>query len=129
MKGWIGSGKREDEKKTPEKIHIGSMARFMRPDAPSMVWARDAMSSPSDAKQSEESRQISSSSGREPRIGTPNTSTAKPSSSPTSRKSRVRRDKANEARYCQRDIGVAISRLSSRFLRASTMANPSPQMP
>src|SRR5512132_1256474 len=112
MKGWICSGKREDEKNTPEKIHIGSIARFMRPDAPSMVWARDAISSPSEAKQRDDSRQISSSRGREPRIGTPNASTAKPRSSPTSRKSRVRRDKAKEARYCQRDMGVAISRLS-----------------
>src|SRR3954471_3280240 len=100
MNGWIGSGKREEEKKTPEKIHIGSIARFMRPDAPSMVWARDAISSPSDAKHREDSRQISSSSGREPRNGTPNTKTAKPRSSPTSRKSRVRRDRAKEARYC-----------------------------
>src|SRR6476660_7176126 len=113
MKGWIGSGKREDEKNTPEKIHIGSIARFMSPDAPSMVWAREAISSPSEAKQSEDSRQINKSSGRDPRIGTPNTSTAKPRSSPTSRNSSVSRDKAKEARYCQRDIGVAISRLSS----------------
>src|SRR3954462_2339929 len=126
MNGWIGSGKREDEKKTPEKIHIGSIARFMRPDAPSMVCARDAISSPSEAKQREDSRQIRSSSGKEPRMGTPNTSTANPRSSPPSRKRGVRPDKEKEARYCQRDTGVAISRLSSRFLRASTMANPSP---
>ena len=39
------------------------------------------------------------------------------------------RESTNDARYCGRDIGVAISRLSRCFRRASTIANPSPQMP
>ena len=41
----------------------------------------------------------------------------------------VSRDRTNEARNWVRDIGVAISRLSSFFRRASTMAKPRPQMP
>ena len=31
MKGWAAAGNRSDEKKTPEKSHIGSMTRFMSP--------------------------------------------------------------------------------------------------
>ena len=44
--GWIVAGKRSVEKKMPEKIHIGTIARFMRPDTPSMVRGRAATSSP-----------------------------------------------------------------------------------
>ena len=35
----------------------------------------------------------------------------------------------NEARYAALGIGVATSRLRSRFRRASTTENPIPQMP
>src|SRR5215208_2816682 len=106
------SGNREAEKKTPEKIHIGSMARFISPEAPSIVWAREAISNPREAKASEDRRQIRMRRGIEPRTGTPKASTANPNNSPTSMNRRVSRDRANEARYCHRDIGVAISRLS-----------------
>ena len=37
MNGWSASGNRDAEKKTPEKIHIGSMTRFINPDTPSTV--------------------------------------------------------------------------------------------
>ena len=46
MIGCTASGKRCDEKNTPDRIHIGSIVRFMRPDAASTVRARDDSSSP-----------------------------------------------------------------------------------
>jgi hypothetical protein len=105
------------------------MTRFISPDTPSTVRAREASSRPSAPKESAESRQITRSESTEPRIGTPNASSAKPSSAPTSRTSSVSRERTNDARNWGLDIGVAISRLRSRLRRASTMVNPSPQMP
>jgi len=37
MKGWATAGKRSVEKKIPEKIHMGTITRFMIPETPSMV--------------------------------------------------------------------------------------------
>src|SRR5829696_945463 len=54
IKGWSVSGKRDAEKKTPDKIHIGSITRFISPEAPSMVWAREDTSSPTDVNAREE---------------------------------------------------------------------------
>ncbi len=44
MNGWAAAGNRSDEKKTPEKSHIGSMTRFMSPLTVSVVLARQATS-------------------------------------------------------------------------------------
>ena len=41
----------------------------------------------------------------------------------------VSRERMKLNRYSPRDIGVAMRRLSSFFLRASTIAKPTPQMP
>ena len=87
------------------------------------------MSRPRALKASAESTQTAPSTRIEPRIGTPKTRAAKPSRTPTSMMSIVSRDRTNEARYCVRDIGVAISRFSSFFRRESTIANPRPQIP
>ena len=46
MNGWTAAGNRSDEKKTPEKSHIGSMTRFIRPLTVSVVLARLATSRP-----------------------------------------------------------------------------------
>ena len=46
MNGCTTSGKRCAEKNTPERIHIGSWTRFIRPDTASIVRALDAISSP-----------------------------------------------------------------------------------
>src|ERR671911_385619 len=99
MNGCNGSGKREAEKKTPEKIHIGSMTRFMRPDAPSIVWTRDDTSRPREVKASDEMTQMPASVSSDPRNGTPNTSAPNPSSRPTSITSSVSLERTNEARY------------------------------
>src|SRR5581483_4973103 len=104
MKGCMARGKLEDEKKTPENTHIGSITRFMSPEAPSTVRARDATRSPIAPKVSEARRQTTASCTTDPRSGTPKTSTPKPSSVTTSSKSHVRREKRNEARYSERDI-------------------------
>ena len=37
MTGSTASGKRDDEKNTPETIHIGIMTRFVMPDTASIV--------------------------------------------------------------------------------------------
>ena len=50
MNGWTASGNRSAEKKTPEKSHIGSMTRFIRPLTVSVVVARLAISRPMPAK-------------------------------------------------------------------------------
>ena len=78
MSGWTASGNLEEEKNTPEKIHIGSMTTFMMPDTPSTVRGRAASSSPSEANARAESMQIPARTTSEPRTGTPNTITAKP---------------------------------------------------
>ena len=46
MNGWAESGNRSDEKKTPEKSHIGSMTRFISPLMASVVVARQATNRP-----------------------------------------------------------------------------------
>ena len=46
MNGWAASGNRSEEKKTPEKSHIGSMTRFISPLTVSVVLARQATSRP-----------------------------------------------------------------------------------
>ena len=56
-------------------------------------------------------------------------SAPKPNSVTTSKNNIVRRDSRNDARYSGFGMGVAMRRLSSFFLRASTIAKPMPQMP
>src|ERR1051326_6821655 len=46
ISGCATAGKRSDEKKMPDRIHIGSITRFIRPDTVSRVLARLATSSP-----------------------------------------------------------------------------------
>src|SRR6185369_9495000 len=41
--GCTTAGKFDDEKNTPDATHIGTITRFIHPDAPSMVLARAAM--------------------------------------------------------------------------------------
>ena len=50
MNGWMPAGNRSDEKKTPERSHIGSMTRFISPLTVSVVLARLATSRPMPAK-------------------------------------------------------------------------------
>ena len=64
MKGWAASGNRSDEKKTPEKSHIGSMTRFISPLTVSVVRARQATSRPIPANASAPSMSISDDQGQ-----------------------------------------------------------------
>src|SRR6185437_14483357 len=116
MKGWMACGKFSDEKNTPDSTHIGSIERFINPDTPSIVFERDAISSPSPPNARALKTMIAAIESSDPRIGTPKNSTAKPSSTPTSIVSITSREITYDARYSARDIGVATSRLS-RFLR------------
>ena len=128
MKGCAIRGKFADEKNTPEKIHIGSMIKFMIPDTASVVRARDAVRSPRPPKEIAARTQIRNSVASEPRSGTPNAQCPNPTRVTTSRIRKTRREHRYDRRYCTRDIGVAINRLSSFLLRAVTMEKPSPQM-
>ena len=46
MNGCSSCGKRSDEKNVPDNSHIGSMTKFIKPDTPSIVVGRAAMSNP-----------------------------------------------------------------------------------
>src|SRR5262249_3225536 len=66
MNGCAAFGKRSAEKKTPEKSHIGTMTRFIRPLAASRVRARAATSRPMPPKQRAPTIVSSASSAIEP---------------------------------------------------------------
>src|SRR6202161_2181348 len=99
--GWITAGKRVAEKNTPDKIHIGSMTRFISPEAASIVLAREATRSPSAEKDMDVSTHNKPNFHKEPRNGTQNTSRANPRKPTTSMTSIERRDNKYDARYCQ----------------------------
>src|SRR5665213_3180351 len=122
------AGNRDAEKKTPDKIHMGNMTRFINPDAASMVRAREEMSRPKAEKAIDVSTHRNANCSSEPRNGTPKTRPAKPRNASTSITSMTSRDNKNADKYCQRGMGEATMRLSNFFCRASTMAKPSPQM-
>ena len=69
----MAAGKRSVEKKMPEKIHIGTITRFMSPDTPSMVLGRAAVSSPRPLKARAPSSDTAESSSTDPRMGTSRT--------------------------------------------------------
>ena len=73
MIGCRKSGNLCEEKNTPDKIHIGIMIRFIRPEAASMVCARDAINKPIAQKHSDPNTHKTMSASAEPRTGTPNT--------------------------------------------------------
>ena len=82
--GIMASGKREYEKNVPDKIHIGSITRFISPETPSIVFARLATSRPSPANANDPSTVIPASDTNEPRTATPNSSQPNPTSATTS---------------------------------------------
>src|ERR1017187_5827809 len=109
------AGKREAEKKTPERIHMGSMTRFISPDAASIVRAREETSNPSAENASEVSRHRNKSWRSDPRNGTPKARRANPKNAATSMMSIKSLDNKNDIRYCQRGMGEATRRFSSFF--------------
>ena len=126
--GCIASGKLADEKKTPDKTHIGSMAKFISPDAASTVLGRAAIRRPRPPKASDPSRQTTDKVTTDPRRGTPKTRTPNVTSVPTSNTNSESRANKNDSRYSARDIGVATNRLRSFLRRWSTTVNPMPHM-
>src|ERR1700691_2780244 len=122
------AGKRVAEKKTPDKIHMGSMTRFISPEADSMVVAREATSSPSAENAREVSTHRNPNCHIDPRNGTPNTSRANPRNPTTSITSIDSRDSRYDNKYCQRGMGEATSRLSNFFCLDSTIEKPNPQI-
>src|SRR6267154_905062 len=71
--GIIASGKRAYEKNVPDRIHIGSITRFISPDTASMVRARLATSMPSPANDRAPSTVMNATAANEPRTPTWNT--------------------------------------------------------
>src|ERR1700733_5781322 len=115
------AGKRVAEKKIPERIHMGSMTRFISPETASMVLSRDETRRPRAEKASDVRMQTKASSQKEPRNGTLKATRANERKTPTSIISRAMREMRNEARYCQWGMGDATRRLRSFFCLASTM--------
>src|SRR4029079_1066729 len=98
MTGCAAAGKFVEAKNTPDSTHIGIITRFVSPDTPSVVRARDAISSPSPPNESDDATQITASAGSEPRTGTPNISTALPTITTTSISRKEKREKTNDAK-------------------------------
>ena len=98
MIGCTKSGNLCDEKNTPETIHIGIITEFIRPDAASMVRAREAISNPRALNDIEASTQSNTRSTMEPRTGTPNTTAPNPSTTPTSTTSIKSRESRNDSK-------------------------------
>src|ERR1700733_12097788 len=98
------AGKRVAEKKIPERIHMGSMTRFISPETASMVWARDETRRQRVEKASDVRKQTKSSSQSEPWNGPPKATRANERKTPTSIISMAMREMRNEARYCQRGM-------------------------
>src|SRR5206468_16038 len=96
--GCIASGKRAYEKKVPDRIHIGSITRFISPETASMVRARLATSMPSPANARAPSTVMNATALNEPRTPTWNIHQPKPTSAATSRNRNTSRDKMNERR-------------------------------
>src|SRR5690349_13399991 len=78
MNGCTACGKFSDEKNTPDNTHIGSIDRFIKPDTPSIVLDRDAMSNPRPPNASALTMMIVAIDTHEPRIGTSNNTIEKP---------------------------------------------------
>ena len=68
--GWTISGKRSYEKKMPLRVHIGSMTRFISPDAVSIVLAREATRNPIPAHPTDTRRMMSKMANQLPRTWT-----------------------------------------------------------
>src|SRR5262249_57239324 len=96
--GWRKSGNLAYEKKVPDSSHIGSITRFIIPDTPSIVFGREATSSPTPAKDSDP---ISATMPRltiEPWTATPKTTQPKMTTIATSNDRKTSRDIINESR-------------------------------
>ena len=98
MNGCATFGKLLDEKNTPDSTHIGIIVRFISPDTPSIVRAREAMSNPMPPNASAAMRQTTNNCTSEPRTGTPNSSAVLPSTTAISTMRKKNREKRNDAR-------------------------------
>jgi hypothetical protein len=72
MIGWMMSGKRRAEKKTPLMIHMGSITALATPLAASVVLKRAETKSPMELKLTAATTQINAMAPMLPRTGTPN---------------------------------------------------------
>ena len=129
IKGWAAAGNRSDEKKTPEKSHIGSMTRFMSPLTVSVVLARQATRRPIPANASAPKMSIPITSARLPRIGIWNMSVPKRRRTARSGSTKVSRAPNSASKKSRRGMGVATNRLRSLAIRKLTSRKPMPQSP
>ena len=98
MNGCATFGKLFDEKNTPDSTHIGIIVTFISPDTPSIVRARDAISSPMPPNANAAARHTTKSCTSDPRTGTPNNSAVLPSTTAISRIRKKKRENRNDAR-------------------------------
>ena len=113
----MASGNRSDEKKRPEKIHIGSMTRFINPLTVSVVPVRLAISRPIPAKARAPTISSTATSNRLPWIGIPKTNTPRDSSTATSGIRKVSRANKIAIRKSRRGIGWPMNRFRSLPIR------------
>jgi hypothetical protein len=113
----------------PEKIHIGSITRFIKPLTVSVFLARLAIKRPIPAKDRAPTISTTAISQRWPRIGMPNLKTPRASSTATSGIRNVNRASRMASRKSRLGMGVAVNRLSSLPIRKLTIRKPTPQRP
>src|SRR5688572_12239768 len=104
------------------------MTRFISPDTPAMVVAREDTRSPMLPKASDERQSRTPKPTSDPRIGTSNIRAPKPRSTPTSNSDEINLERKIEAKKVPFDIGVVLSHFSSLVRRIDTTGNPKPQM-
>ena len=110
-------------------MNIGIITRFISPPTVCVFWARETpRASPSPAKVSAPSIDTPRTSAQDPAIRTSNASQPNAKSTGTSMSTKSARMMTNDRRKSLRRIGVASIRLTSFFVRISTMRYPMPHM-
>src|SRR5687767_129593 len=98
MNGCSTWGKRSDEKNVPDSNHIGSMTKFIKPETPSIVVGRAAMSSPIPEKVNPPNTVTKARLSHDPRTVKPKASHAKTITAATSSTRNTRRESTNDNR-------------------------------
>src|SRR6185295_7358931 len=98
MNGCSSCGNLSDEKNVPDSNHIGSMMKFIKPDTPSIVVGRAAMSIPIAENVKPPSNVIRETLSHEPRTVNPKTNHANTTTAATSGTKNSKRDSMNDSK-------------------------------
>ena len=107
---------------------MGSITRFINPDAASIVLAREADQQSQRRKRQRSQHHRNPNCHSEPAKRHPEGQPRKAQKDRNLDDQQQQPREQKRSRYCQRGIGEATIRLSSFFCRASTMAKPSPHI-